>query len=473
MRILTRLLIRAHLGPFLFALSALTGLLFLNAVAQRMADLAGKGLAWDVIVEFLILSLPHTVALTLPMAVLVAVLHAFTEMTAANEITAMKAGGIAPRRILVPLLIAGTLIGGLMLFFNDRVLPEANHRLKNLMVDINRKSPTFALREQVVNRVDAGVTGKTFFIKAARIDNAANRMEDVSIVDGSDLVRRRITYADSAFMAFNEARTDLFLTLHDGVLLELDLDRPGGFQKLFFDRQILPLRGVGNEMDRRLDATNRGDREMTLAMLSAEADRRALDMVRLGEENRVETVENVRLALGMAPGDEVGAEYEGRLGPEARPLPRTQAVSSDPVTQRLAALTAANVTRTEASRQAMWRHQVEYHKKYSLAFACFVFVLLGIPLGIRYPRGGLGLVIAASSAIFAVYWVGLIAGEDVAERGLAPPWVTMWAPNMIFLTLGLIMVQRMGREAATMRGGGWDDLWWTLSKPFRRERDAA
>jgi lipopolysaccharide export system permease protein len=341
------------------------------------------------------------------------------------------------------------------------------------MVDINRKSPTFALREQVVNRVDAGVTGKTFFIRAARIDNAANRMEDVSIIDGSDLVRRRITYADSAFMAFNEARTDLFLTLHDGVLLELDLDRPGGFQKLFFERQILPLRGVGNEMDRRLDATNRGDREMTLAMLSAEADRRALDMVRLGQENRDETVENVRQALGMAPSDEVGAEFEGRLGLEARPLPRAQAVSSDPVTQRLAALTAANVTRTEASRQAMWRHQVEYHKKYSLAFACFVFVLLGIPLGIRYPRGGLGLVIAASSAIFAVYWVGLIAGEDVAERGLAPPWVAMWAPNMIFLTLGLIMVQRMGREAATMRGGGWDDLWWTLSKPFRREREAA
>lgn len=475
MRILTRLLIRAHLGPFLFALSALTGLLFLNAVAQRMTDLAGKGLTWDVIVEFLVLSLPHTVALTLPMAVLVAVLHAFTEMTAANEITAMKAGGIPPRRILMPLLVAGTLIGGLMLYFNDRVLPESNHRLKNLMVDINRKTPTFALREQVVNRVDAGTTGKTYFIRASRIDNAANRLDDVAIVDGSDLMRRRITYADSAFMAFNEARTDLFLTLHDGVLLELDLDRPGGFQKLFFERQIMPLRGVGNEMNRRMEASDRGDREMTIAMLAEQANRRADDLVRLGEENRQQTLDQVRFALGLPVVGDDGPEREGPAELDARrPAPRSNpSAGGDPATQRLAALTAANLTRLDASRQAMHRYQVEYHKKFTLAFACFVFVLLGIPLGMRYPRGGLGLVIAASSAIFAVYWVGLIAGEDLADRGIAPPWVTMWVPNLLFLALALVLVKRMGKESATMRGGGWDDLWWALSQPFRRKREEA
>ena len=55
-RVLTRYLIRAHLGPFLFALSAITGLLFINAVAQRVDSLVGKGLPWQVIVE---LSLIH------------------------------------------------------------------------------------------------------------------------------------------------------------------------------------------------------------------------------------------------------------------------------------------------------------------------------------------------------------------------------------------------------------------------------
>ena len=170
MNILTRHLVRAHLGPFLFALSALTGLLFLNAVAREMEKLAGKGLPWDVLAEFLLLSLPHTVALTLPMAVLVAVLYAFSEMASNNEITAMRAGGISPAKILRPLLLMGALAASVMLYFNDQVLPESNHRLKNLMLDINRKSPTLVLREQVVNRITAGDDGSVYFLRASRID---------------------------------------------------------------------------------------------------------------------------------------------------------------------------------------------------------------------------------------------------------------------------------------------------------------
>lgn len=472
MRILTRHLIRATLGPFLFALSALTGLLFLNAVAQRMESLAGKGLTWDVILDFLILSLPHTVALTLPMAVLVAVLYAFTEMTAANELTAMKAGGVPPHRIYMPLLVAGALMGAVMLYFNDRVLPESNHQLRNLLLDINRKSPTFFLREQVVNNVRAGETGRQYFISAARIDNSANRLEDVKIVDGSDLASRRITYADSGFMAFNEARTDLFLTLHDGVVLEMDNDRgPGVFQKVFFVKQVLPLRGVGNELERQVDSrSDRGDREMTLAMLAAEADSGKADIQRLRSGNRERTVDAVRVALGMPPADSVFQDVAlARAGGNARIEAQLEA-GRDPLTQRIMTSTRTSLSRLGAFRDSVHRHQVEYHKKWTLAVACIVFVLIGIPLAIRYPRGGLGLVIAASSGIFAVYWAGLIAGEDVADRGIMPPWLIMWVPNLLFGMLGVWMVKRMGREAATMRGGGWEDMWWSIKGIFRRSR---
>jgi lipopolysaccharide export system permease protein len=470
MRILTRHLIRAHVGPFFFALSALTGLLFLNAVAQRMADLAGKGLEWTVILEFLMLSLPHTVALTLPMAVLVAVLHAFTEMTAANEITAIKAGGIPPKRILAPLLVAGTLMGGVMLFFNDQVLPEANHRLKNLLLDINRKDPTFSLREQVVNRVQAGESGHTYFISASSIDNAASRLEGVKIVDATDLVRRRTTYADSGFMAFNEARTDLYLTLYDGVLLELDPDRPGGFQKVFFDKQLVPLRGIGNEMDRAARVSERGDREMTIGMLNAQAREQGDRMAELRTHHRERTVQAVREGLGLAV--DSAATVAASDGPGgSRFASQATTAGRDPVTQRAQLSATTSLSRLQSLQTTQNRYEVELHKKYTLAFACIVFVLLGIPLAIRFPRGGLGLVIAASSVIFAVYWVGLIAGEDLADRGIAPPAVTMWVPNLVFTALGIWMVARMGREAATMRGGGWDDLWWTLRRLITRKSE--
>jgi len=105
MKVLTRYLLRAHIGPFFFAFGALTGVILINTIARQMADLAGKGLTSDVIFQFFVLSLPSNIALTLPMAVLVAVLYTFSQMAAENEISALKASGIDLRRMVLPLLL--------------------------------------------------------------------------------------------------------------------------------------------------------------------------------------------------------------------------------------------------------------------------------------------------------------------------------------------------------------------------------
>ena len=110
MKILARYVLKEHVGPLLFALSALTSLLLLNYIAKRFGDLVGKGLGWDVIAEFFVLSVPFTVAMTLPMAVLVSTLYAFSRLAAENEITALKASGVGMTRVLVPVLLGGTVM---------------------------------------------------------------------------------------------------------------------------------------------------------------------------------------------------------------------------------------------------------------------------------------------------------------------------------------------------------------------------
>jgi lipopolysaccharide export system permease protein len=132
MSILSRYLIRLHVVPFVFALGALTGLMLLNQIAKRFGDLAGKGLPWGVIIEVFALSVPFIVAMTLPMAVLVAVLYASTRLAADSEVTALRAGGISLWRILRPLLLAGGVLTLLAFAFSDHVLPRTNHRLRTL-----------------------------------------------------------------------------------------------------------------------------------------------------------------------------------------------------------------------------------------------------------------------------------------------------------------------------------------------------
>ena len=115
MRLLSRYLLRQLVAPFLFALAALTSLMLLSQIAKKFGALVGKGLPWAVIAEVFALSLPFIVAMTLPMAVLLAVLYAFSHLAADNEITAMRASGISVYQVLTPVLAWGVLHVGAQL----------------------------------------------------------------------------------------------------------------------------------------------------------------------------------------------------------------------------------------------------------------------------------------------------------------------------------------------------------------------
>lgn len=450
--VLARYLIRAHLGPFLFSLSAITGLIFINAIAQRVDSLVGKGLPWQVILEFLVLSLPHTIALSLPMSVLVAVLYAFSDMAASNEITAMSAGGVRPARMMLPVFGLGVIATLVMLFFNDSVLPESNHALKNLLLDIGRKSPTLELREQVVNELRTGVGVDRYFLTADRIDHDNNELENVTIFDSNDPMRHRTTYAESGEMAFNDTRTDLYLTLYNGVVHEVQNDREGGFQRLYFDEQVVPLREVGNELERRFGGADRSDREMGFEMLSTNARERREQLDTILADSRAQTVQAVRIALNRPLDTDTAAlSDERRTVANARLMGRF--IQRDQMTQQLVAGGRARAARGAALQQSINRFEVEIHKKLAIAIACLVFVLMGPPLALRFPSAGVGFVVVASAVIFFVYYVGLLGGESLADRRVANPMVTMWLGNAIFFVLGLVLLRRMGHSAGTSRTG--------------------
>ena len=125
--------------------------------------------------------------------------------------------------------------------------------------------------------------------------------------------------------------------------------------------------------------------------------------------------------------------------------------------------------RLDDSSQLMNAYGVEIHKKFALAVACFVFVLLGAPIALRFPRGGVGLTIGVSLFVFALYYVCLIAGESIAKRGLMPAVVSMWMANVIFASIALVLLAKMGKEGSTARGGDMKEMFdsirgWARSK---------
>ena len=111
------------------------------------------------------------------------------------------------------------------------------------------------------------------------------------------------------------------------------------------------------------------------------------------------------------------------------------------------------------------RYRVEIHKKYSIAVACVIFVLIGAPLGLSARRGGLGVVGAMATVIFLFYWVTLVQGEKFADRGFLPPWLGMWISNIVFFAFGLWLLRRTARETAARCPHGSHRRWSSRSTP--------
>lgn len=472
MRILTRYMLKAHVGPFLFSLFALTSILFVNTVARRYQDLAGKGLPLSVILEVFYLSLPHILALTLPMAVLVAALYAFAQMTSDNEITALKASGVSLVRLLTPLVVVAAMFAGFMIWFNDRLLPETNHQLKNLIADVTSKTPTLQLTEQVINPIRTGDYRTRYWLKAGRIDDATQRLWDVVIYDMSNTRKARTIYADSGRMMLSPAQTNMMLTLYDGVVHEVDEFQQQELQRVHFREQRVELKGVGSELQRNA-SEHRTDREMSIAMLSAVVDSSRRSLAAL----RQESVEFQRATLaGVLAGPSGDGLIPGRppsagMAPEpfdVRAIDSRRITSGNDETAYRVTLEAqrmANNARTLQDRINQYR--VEYHKKFAIPVACIIFVIIAAPLAVRFPRGGVGMVIASSFAIFGIYYMSLIGGEALGDRGTVSPFWGPWAPNLLFGAIGIWALARIGRETASSRGGGWDDLRDTITGTLR------
>ncbi|HWZ28582.1 MAG TPA: LptF/LptG family permease [Gemmatimonadales bacterium] len=513
-RILSRYILRQHLAPLGFALGALTALLLLNQVAKQFGSLVGKGLPWGVILEVFLLSVPFIVAMTIPMAVLVAVLHTVSRLASDNEITAMKAGGIGVGRLLAPVLGGAAVLSVLAFAWNDQLLPRSNHHLRTLLVDIQRKKPSFALKEEVINEVVQG----QFFLRAARIDPATNRLSDVTIYELGDPERRRIITADSGRMAYTPGGTDLYLTLLDGDIREVKRAEPLQFNRTFFHINQIRVAGVSNSLERSADDDFRGEREMSSCEMAREVALARLDASRAPLEGRAQVLRDLGRLGGVAipPGmvdslraDTLPGWYCGMLGrlasvilpreahaqvpvrpllPEHRihgsPPPKARAqtpvvkppqpVIMQPAVQRrpeLGLTPGAGLGGAVRQRGALQRaatYEVEIQKKLAISAACFVFALLGFPLALRFSRGGAGLVIGVSVGVFAVYYIGLIGGEELGDRLIVSPFFAMWTPNVIFTVVGAGLLWLVRHEGGHARGGSWGVARWFAGLRRRR-----
>lgn len=270
-KLTTRQLLRRHVTPFAVTCASLTGFLLARHAIRQLPELSARGVPAGTMVEALLLALPFTLALTIPMAVFVAVTWVFTRLGVESVLAAAHRERHGIGRLVAPVLGAAAVIAALAFVSNTQIVPRTNARLAAVLADA---PPEPSDRTMTVGELQ----------EAAR-----------------------------------SARTD--------------------------------------------------------------------------------------------------------VGPDA------------------------------AARAAAY--EVEIQKKFALAAACMVLALAGAAIPLRFPRGGLGLVIGASGVVFTGYYVTPVAGESLADQLVIPPFVAMWMANTFLLAIVLLLVWRPTRPRAS---GGPESL---------------
>ncbi len=389
MKILYRYLFWEFIPPFFYAFSLITLIILLNLIVQMLAKIAGKGLDPYVVMQFFFLNLAWIVALAVPMSVLVATLMAFGRLSADNEITALRAAGVGLWKLIIPYLLLAALICYLLIEFNNRVLPDFNHRSRVLSGDIQRKRPTLSLEEGIFI-----FDLPQYVLWAQRIDQKASRLYSLIIYDESVPRYPTMVSAQEGELSFIHDEETFHLVLYDGEIHREDARDPTYYQRTLFEKTLLRI-PAPNMLFEHQASGYRSDRELSAPQMWKEV----------------------------------------------------KSMKKEPA----------------KNRRKINTYLVEIHKKYSIPFACLVFVLIGAPLGIRSHRGGIGVAASLSVLFFLIYWAFLIGGEDLADRGLLTPAMAMWAPNILLGAIGIYLVLRTIREIRFFN-------WETITRRFKKDR---
>ena len=428
MRTLSRYILGQQIAPFLFGIFIIMFIFILDFLYKNLEILIGKGVPIMVSIELLVLSMGWMIVMAVPMAVLIATLISFMRMSSDNEVVAMKTGGMSLIAIARPVMIAGVVLSFLMIPVHNFVVPETNHMLANLLVSIHRKKPALQLRDGVFMN---DIKGYSILVNKSR----GREIEGVTISKLEEDRPAQTIRADRGEIYFSDDQNTLVLKLYDGEIHDVDEKDPKRYLRLSFTEHTMYIPDAGTQLIR-LEREHRGEREMSITDLRSE----------------MEDVEG-KIGQEAAKADKIVREASEEL--QVFYTTRTAETGSAERTPSRSSLSVISTTedkltslrrQIDSHRRRLRSLSVEVHKKMALSFACIVFVFIGVPIGVRAREASAGAGMMISILFFAVYYAFLKVGENLADRGLMPPMLAMWAANIVLGAVGLWLFMRASRE---------------------------
>lgn len=477
------LLLRTFIGPFIVTFLIALFILDMQFLWVYADDLMGKGLELIVVVELMIYASARLVNMALPLALLISSIMTLGALAENYELTAMKTAGLSLFRILRPLTIFIVFISVAAFYFSNNIWPIANLKFRTLLYSVTKQKPALNLVDGVFYD---GIEG--FSIRVTTKDAQTGELSDVLIYDHRDPTEgsTSVIRAERGEMQQTTDKRYLLFTLYDGFSYEEQKEerrRP--------DQKIYPH--VSNQFEKqimRIDlsslAFNKADEDlfknayemMTIEQLSVavdslrgEVDRKYDDIIRYGGRTLMLLRDTLQLAEAEPRREDyrtdsttVQLHFLNEFSVSQQQRVFSQAIE----TSRNFHKTLENMTDEIKARTRMAdRYDIEWHRKFFLAFSCIVLFFIGAPLGAIIRKGGMGLPTLVAIILFLVYYIVTIFGERMIKSGAFEPLQGMWISTLLLFPMSVFLTYKAATDSSIMNIDAYV-LWF--KKLFARKK---
>lgn len=441
---------------------------------KHIDDMVGKGLEWYVILELLAYISASLVPLALPLAVLLSSLMAFGNLGENYELIAFKSAGISLKRVLRPLSIFVVFLSIAAFLFANYLLPIANLKSRSLLYDVREQKPAMDLKPGIFS---SELNDLTIRVGDKKPTEEGERLYNIMIYDHSnDRGNRTVTLAEEGIMKLSSNKQFLELRLFNGRSYDEQPnkgeDKDFVLARVEFEEDLIRT----DLSEFRLNRTDEDLFKTNYKMLNIDQLTVAIDSLekRLGvsidayEENleftystynkpkEEQTFEQSKETLIF---DSIFTNMNGfekeRLYKTAANLARSAKSKSDAI-----------IREKEIREEAISRHSIEWHRKYTLSFACIILFFIGAPLGAIIRKGGLGMPMVISVVFFLIYHMISITGEKMAKEGAMTSFEGMWLSAFILLPFGIYLTYKATTDSALLSADAYNSF---FSKLFKKK----
>jgi LPS export ABC transporter permease LptG len=427
MKILSRYIFKEMVAPTVLGFSFYTFIILMRSLFDFAGMIIKRSLPVATIGQLLLLSLPHIVVLTVPMSLLFGILIAVGRLSADSEIIAMRALGISTRTIYRPVFLFSFLMFILNFYLMNVVLPRGNTQLNALRAEVFTSS------------IEKEIKPRVFY---AEYENLVIYVNDIDPATG---LWKGVFVADSRG---DEPKSTPPVTVQQQVDAAAAAENAVPFSAARSStRVIIAQSGTLSIVQ--------PSKQIWLNLNNAEThvwDPRKPERY----DRTINVLQRMKLPDRFG-GDPSTGVYVRSL----RELNLRELFDQANVAAHMKGPVFADVYRMAL---------VEIHKKFAFPFACLVFGILGLPLGITNRRGGKSSGFSLSIAIILFYYVLINNGEAMAQSGRVSPAVGMWTPNAILLIVGIYLLARANRETGFKSDRA--PIWRRIGDVLTRRRSA-